>query len=378
VPVEEQVLPHADLKPLYDRVVWVWVYRDFTKGASDLAAERIMNRFGVSSYPQLIFSDSSGRVLVEPARSVASMLASAKAAAEGMPGPLKGLEPLELKMKAARELLDAGRKVEARKALKALTAEKDDGEFYVEARRLLRSIDPDAAQLSDPDFERRADALDGLLEKQGTAAFQKEALGLLRDPDADVRMRAVRYVARAAPEELAGRIGDLLADPMDSVKFAALDAAQGSQDPKLGARLAEAWRSLDEKKLSSKNPNVLRGRIAAALGDSGTAEAVPLLGAFAARHEFFNSTTGLCVSALGRIGKRLGARLVADALLQAFPPAAGPEEGKTAPHRARLARSVHDALVLTTAEGSIEFPKGWSQAEAEATVAAWRRRLALK
>ena len=44
------MLPNPALKKNYDQVVWVYVYRDFSKSERDRAAERISLRFGVTSW----------------------------------------------------------------------------------------------------------------------------------------------------------------------------------------------------------------------------------------------------------------------------------------------------------------------------------------
>jgi len=371
VPIEEQVLPHADLKPLYGRVVWMWVYRDFKNGPDDRAAERVHNRMGVSSWPHLLFADSTGRVVAESGRTTASILATAEKAQQAVPKGV-GTPALDARLSKARE-------GKSRKPIEELAKERDAGEYWMEARDVLWALDgrkpaATAKDLADPDVDRRADALDALLE--GTTAFAPEAAGLVKDPDADVRMRAVKYVAKAAPAKLAGLAGDLLADPMDAVQFAALDAMKESKDEAIAPALVEAWRKLDAGKIESRNPNVLRGRLAAGMGDLAGEEAVPLLGDFAAKHEFLNGTTHMCVAALGKIGKRRGAKHVAAALVASFPPAvtAEDEQRKVAAHCLRLARGVHDALVEATGVKSIAFPAAWKEKERAAAVAAWKAR----
>ena len=51
------MLPNPALKETYDKIVWVYVYRDFSKSKEDRAAERISMRFGVSSWPQIFLVD---------------------------------------------------------------------------------------------------------------------------------------------------------------------------------------------------------------------------------------------------------------------------------------------------------------------------------
>ena len=75
------MLPSAGLKPAYDKVVWLYVFRDFSKSEADLKAERISLRFGLTSWPQLLLVDpESLRVLRHTGRSVESFLAAVDSA----------------------------------------------------------------------------------------------------------------------------------------------------------------------------------------------------------------------------------------------------------------------------------------------------------
>jgi len=74
------LLPHPSLKPLYDKLVWVYVYRDFSGSKPDRAAERILLRFGVSSWPQLFLADPNDwKILKHTGRTTESFLAAANA-----------------------------------------------------------------------------------------------------------------------------------------------------------------------------------------------------------------------------------------------------------------------------------------------------------
>jgi len=67
------LLPNPALKKNYDEVVWVYVYRDFSKNKRDRAAERISLRFGVTSWPQLFLVDpATMKILRHTGRSVES------------------------------------------------------------------------------------------------------------------------------------------------------------------------------------------------------------------------------------------------------------------------------------------------------------------
>lgn len=75
------MLPSAELKPAYDKVVWLYVYRDFSNSKEDLKAERTSLRFGLTSWPQLILVDpDSLAVLRQTGRSTSSFLAAVNTA----------------------------------------------------------------------------------------------------------------------------------------------------------------------------------------------------------------------------------------------------------------------------------------------------------
>jgi hypothetical protein len=75
--MEKQLLPNMALKPAYDKVVWMWVYRDFSGGPADKIAEMISFRFGVTSWPQHFLIDPETLAdLSDTGRSVESFLAA--------------------------------------------------------------------------------------------------------------------------------------------------------------------------------------------------------------------------------------------------------------------------------------------------------------
>jgi hypothetical protein len=373
VPVEGQLLPNQELKPLYETVIWLWVYRSHKKDPGDLAAERVMNRCGASSYPQLLFLDgATWAILAESGRTVDLFKQAADRAIRAMKKPDPAMGPMLADMNKAKALLAAGKKDEATAVLKAFK-EKDPGEFFAEARELMGLVKPATEHdLDDSDADRRADALECRLVKK--VPVSDEAARLLKDPDGEVRLRAVIYVGALAPDRL--KIGDLLADPLDGVKFAALDAVRSNPDPKHGISAAEAWRALEDKKIQSGNPNVLRMKLAEIMGICGGDEAVPLLGDFAARHEILNGTTGVCVRSLGQLGKRK-AKGAPQALLKSFPDAVTPEmeKNKQAVYCVNLAKAVHAALTEACGESPAAFPASWNEEGRKALIDAWSRRL---
>ena len=366
------MLPHPDLKPLYDRLVWVWVYRDFKKGPEDLSASRVMERFGVTMWPTMLLADpATGRPLGEAGWDPASFLKASERACGILKDPAGDLDKLQKRMDRARQAKD-------RDLLKKLAADPDPWEFHLEAREILESLDGSSAGpgLGDPDPDRRAEALDRLLEAK--APFPPEAEPLLKDPDAAVRLRAARLLIQAAPERLPGHAAALLDDPMDGVKWAGIEGLKASKDPGAGALLCRAWKRHQEGRIESKNPNVFRGNLAQALAEVGDASAVPLLEGQATDHDALNGTTFTCIKALGRIGKRSGPAAVTPALLRAFPPPVEDvkSERQDMPKRITyLAKLTHEALAEATGLNGIDFPAAWDATGRAGLLEAWRKAL---
>jgi len=72
------LLPNPALKEVYDDLVWLYVYTDFSRSENDRTAERIMMRFGVTSWPQHFLVDpESLETLADTGRSVQSFLGAA-------------------------------------------------------------------------------------------------------------------------------------------------------------------------------------------------------------------------------------------------------------------------------------------------------------
>jgi HEAT repeat protein len=156
--LEKQLLPDAGLKPIYDKIVWVYVYRDFKKNAEDLKAERISLRFSVTSWPKLLLVDpGSLQVLRSTGRTVPSFVRA------------------------------------------------------VNSARVQASNSPAAV-----DRVRQADARAAELEKQPSV---KRARSFLDDADIVVRFRALRVLADKEPEFIAARAESLLKVTNDPFRY---------------------------------------------------------------------------------------------------------------------------------------------------------------
>ncbi len=176
--MEGQLLPRAELRPAYGKAVWLYVYRDFSKGPEDLAAERVCLRLGMSAYPQhLLVHPETMEVLADTGRAVDGFLAA----------------------------MDRVRVAPARS---------------VEAADRIRLADERAAAL----------------EKSGSVPEARKAL---EDPDLVVRIRALEVLVAKAPEAVAPKAAALLEVPNDPLRFLACEALRKAGTPE-AARPLEA------------------------------------------------------------------------------------------------------------------------------------------
>ena len=172
------MLPNPQINAAYDKVVWVYVYRDFSKSKADRAAERISLRFGVTSWPQLFLAD-----------------------------------PATMKI-----LRHTGRSVESFNRAVAQTE--------VKPARTLKAAERVAAA------EDRAIALEN---KPSAKAAKKR----IDDEDIVVRTRALEILAGKEPKIIVARAEELLAVPNDPFRYAVCAVLAKQADPK-AARALEA------------------------------------------------------------------------------------------------------------------------------------------
>jgi hypothetical protein len=186
--VEEQLLPRTELEPSYQKLVWLYVFRDFSGSEEDLAAERTCIRLGFTSYPQhwLLDPESLKRL-----RSTGRSLASFQAAANGVS-------------------VKAGESVAAVDAMRA--AEKRASKL-----RKSRSV--------------------------------KEARKAIDETDLVLKYRALEVLAEKAPKEVVARAKTLLAVPNDPFRFLAMkvlgDAGMAEAAPALAALVDRPTDSLN-------------------------------------------------------------------------------------------------------------------------------------
>jgi hypothetical protein len=206
------LLPNRALRPAYDQVVWVYVYRDFSRRGQDKDAERTSWRFGVTSWPQLFLAD-----------------------------------PASLKI-----LAHTGRKPES--FLAAVERTK------VEKTRSQAALEK----------TRSAEALADKLDKGGSVKLAQRGID---DDDIVVRYLSLRILAKKAPKRVVPRARELLAVPNDPFRYevCAVLAKHAGREAKeaLEAVVAEPRESLNPNVL-----RISAVRALTTCGDAGSVDAI--------------------------------------------------------------------------------------------------------
>lgn len=181
------MLPHPSLKPLYDKLVWVYVYRDFSGSKSDRAAERILLRFGVSSWPQLFLADPNDwSILKHTGRTPGSFLAAA--------------ESVSVRATTSKQMLER-------------TRIGEELAFRLEERpttKLAREA------LEHDDIVARSRAL-GVLASKDPKFVIKRAEALLEIPNDPFRYRVCDLLKEAAEPSTARALEAIVTKPIDSL-----------------------------------------------------------------------------------------------------------------------------------------------------------------
>lgn len=317
MPLDEQLLPNPALKPWYDRVVWLFVSRNFKGDATDLEALRTHERFGISSWPQMIvFDPIDDRVLLDPPRDLAGFVAAFGRGVAQTKGraPNAGVTPAH---SAMRDLVGADER-------------------------------PMAERLADPNPIACAVALERLATDEAVSeATLARVLAILERPDEDVvvYLRALRVCARRRPEAVLARARQLLAIDNDPLRYEILDLVRAHPEPALAPVLNRLFADAGSG-VPSRNPNVLRMRTAPCLGAAGDAASIDAMAPLAREANWRNGTTGVVLAALASLGMRLPAERarVETVLLEAFPPAVAATDTQATRASLALAKKVLDAL----------------------------------
>ncbi len=327
------MLPSKELAPWYGKVTWLFVTRNFKSDAKDLEALRSHDRFGVTSWPQMLaFDPRDDAVLTEMPRDLQGFQKALDRAMAAMQQRTPAVPP------ARSSALPAT----AQGPLAALAAAE------AHARALaLEELAAAPPPLPDP--------------------VREQVLAMLLDEGEDfvVRVRALRLLAGTAPELVSARAAPLLGVANDPFRFQVLSLIEKHPNPGLAPLLARMFAGAGEA-VPSRNPNVLRIHLAKCLGASGDGAAVTAMEPVARAADPRNGLTRAVLQALGQLGARLPQEKAAvlDVLGAALPPAL-PQDAEPAETRRHLhvVTGVLEAFALASGEAAPALPKSWGAAE---------------
>lgn len=325
------MLSNEDLKPHYAKATFLFVTRNFKDDAKDREAARTHDRFGVTSWPQLLlFDPRDDSVLAWLPRDLKGFVAGFDAHAAKVPKANGAGRDAADKLARAIAEYEGGHRRAGRKLAEQVAADEDPAGIWLHARELVREWtnverSPGAA-LADPDVRQRAIALEFIrdLQPQQRKPWLDEARGRMLD-DAEhlvVRLRALRVFAQD-PMAIAAHGEVLLAVDNDPFRFEVLEALRKMPAPALTPTFLELFRDAGTK-VKSGNPNVLRIRLARCLGVSGDHRAVDSLAEWARAADVRNGLTGTVIDALASIGERHQGKTrqtILAELRNSFPPA---------------------------------------------------------
>ena len=293
--LEQQLLPHKDLAPLYDKAIWLYNYQTFQDDEAGRAADLVATRMGVTSWPQLMLVNPY--TLARTVNTGRTVLSFERAFSAG------GVEPKDDKAKeAARDRLAVATKV---------------------AERILATKDVARARAA-------------LIEK-----------GTGRSDDMVVRTVAAKVLAKDAPELLVEHAEELLDTPSDPFRYVILETLKAKGDGSVAPHLE----ALVKDPQPSMNPNVVRIRAVQALSTCGRPESIDVIAPHATSGVYFNGLTGISIDTLAAIAKKHPETKdkVARLLRTGYPkiPTAKPESKMGMRHHraaAGLARRIHKAV----------------------------------
>lgn len=308
VKLEKEVLGQSELKPIYEKAVWLYVFRDFSGSEADRKAERVALRLGYSSYPQhhLLHPITLKRVAT-PGRSIAAFLSSFAGAKVGEVGMLEGASAIAAAEKRAARI------------------------------------------------ESRQDVGEAL-----------EALET--DTDIVVRYRAVEVIAAGKPVELLSRAKTLLAVPNDLLRYVVCEALMKLGDE----RAASALEAVVNEPKGSLNPNVLRIRAVQALATCGTPPSVAAVAPHARGpwNNGLTRISVTTIEKIGTRLKKASVA-ARNALVAAYPvPPASDASARAKRATLALAKHVHEALGRLTLK-RVAFPEVYDAASRESLQSAW-------
>jgi hypothetical protein len=315
VVVETEMLSNPKLKPWYDRAIFLYVYRDFDGGADDRAASRILDRYNLTSWPQLHLID-----------------------------------PRDLSM-----ICEVDRTVES---------------FEVSTRD--RGFEPS----SDPSSTQKLADLENKLEQFAASPSREQAIAMLQSDDVVEKITAVRFfVDQQESQLIAAHAKELLKKSNDVLSFLVLEAvgtaADGDDLENDYSELRELIGSLAVNPAPSRNPGLLRCFAIESLGYIGNASDIKTIAPFMLESTG-DMVTVYSVAAIERICQRDTTAIPAaiEALQKSFPnPEVGSEEFVL-----KQATLVNETLQKLTKE-TLSIPSNWTVQSPTFMEQAWRKRL---
>jgi len=274
------LLPNPALKEVYDKVVWVYVYRDFSKNEADRQAERISLRFGVTSWPQLFLADPQT-------------------------------------MKLAQH---TGRKV--------------DG--FLDAVKRVKV----ARTRSLAAYERTRAAEERAVELESRPKLNV-AKKLLDDEDIVVRVRALAVVAAKSPKTIVKRAEELLAVPNDPFRYEVCRVLEDAGDSK-AARALEGLVLRPEPSLNPNVVRIRAVQALATCGDAESAVVIAPHAQSGAYFKALTGISVDTLAALAKRFPK-SRKKIAKMLAQAYPPPAEAGDERATRACIALAKRVHKA-----------------------------------
>ena len=190
VVVESEMLSSPDLKTYYDKAIWLYVYRDFKGGEADRNAERITDRYSLSSWPQLWLVDPHDLATIgETGRTVATFADAVSKVA----------------IKATKNFSV----VESLKESEAKVVGFERNPTRDSARKLIESDDI-VAQLAAARF---------LAEEKNLDEVTNHAKRLLAIPNDGLRYEVLKAIAETGKGDVATEIAELVNNPHPSRNF---------------------------------------------------------------------------------------------------------------------------------------------------------------
>jgi hypothetical protein len=275
------LLPNRALRPAYDNVVWVYVYRDFSRAGQDRDAERTSWRFGVTSWPQLFLADP---------------------------------ESLEI-------LAHTGRKPESfLAAVERTKVAKTRSQAALERTRAA---------------EERADKL----EKGGSVKLAREGID---DDDIVVRYLSLRILAKKSPKAVAARARELLAVPNDPFRYEVC-AVVGKHADREAKDALEAVVKKPEQSLNPNVLRICAVRALTACGDARSVDVIAPFASSGAYFNGLTGVSVDALAAIAKRHK--DARAAVRKVLRASYPEPPPASDRRATRACvALAKRVHKAL----------------------------------